>query len=77
MALCEQKHWDILPGQGSNADLDNVQGKGLSGDRIEFTRSQLMNKFRKWKTSKDLAASENEERFITSNQVMSTVQIMQ
>eukprot|EP00957_Ditylum_brightwellii_P082670 6286332-Ditylum_brightwellii.AAC.1 len=64
-----QKQWDTLPIMGANSDLDNFWKKGLNNDRVEFTRNRLMSKFWKWKSTRELAAAESEERFIDSNEV--------
>eukprot|EP00957_Ditylum_brightwellii_P045800 3474681-Ditylum_brightwellii.AAC.1 len=73
IALCEQKQWNNLPILGGNADLNDFRRRGLKADDdIEFTRIQLMLKFRRWKNSRVLAAVENEERFIDNNQIKLT-----
>jgi hypothetical protein len=76
LALCEQKQWDTLPVMGADSDLDNFWKKGLNNDGVEFTRNQLMSKFQKWKSTRELAAAESEERFIEGNEVKVTKDII-
>eukprot|EP00957_Ditylum_brightwellii_P018573 1396124-Ditylum_brightwellii.AAC.1 len=74
ISLCKRKQWDNMPVLGGDEDLDDFRRQGLNGDGvIEFTRTQLMAKFQKWKSSGFLAAAESEERLIDDRQTKSTV----
>eukprot|EP00957_Ditylum_brightwellii_P057774 4380994-Ditylum_brightwellii.AAC.1 len=62
---------------GGDTDIDAFRKGGLSrnGD-VEFNRNQLVSKFRKWRSSKLLAAVEHEERLIRDRHVKKTMDIL-
>eukprot|EP00957_Ditylum_brightwellii_P104416 7952621-Ditylum_brightwellii.AAC.1 len=66
-----------MPVMGGDTDLDAFRKGELSRNgEVEFNRNQLVSKFRKWRSSKLLAAVEHEERFVKDRQVKKTMDIL-